>query len=85
MADEHALGQAGVLSLKRGNTGGDAWFRMSVPGTECPRIPKDFLEEERMAMGAAWFEQEYMCGFVDNGRDVVEAALDDGIVPLCFS
>ena len=43
-----------------------------------------------MAMGAAWFEQEYMCGFVDNGmsvfgRDVVEAALDGGIVPLYFS
>ncbi len=69
--------------------GGDAWFRMSVPGTECPRIPTDFLEEERMAMGAAWFEQEYMCGFVDNGmsvfgRDAVEAALDDGIEPLVF-
>jgi hypothetical protein len=70
--------------------GGEQWFRMSVPGTECPRIPKDFLEEERMAMGAAWFEQEYMCGFVDNGmsvfgRDVVEAALDEGIVPLEFA
>jgi hypothetical protein len=38
--------------------GDEQWFRMSVPGTECPRIPKDFLEEERMAMGAAWFEQE---------------------------
>jgi hypothetical protein len=24
--------------------GGDGWFRMSVPVTECPRIEKDFLE-----------------------------------------
>jgi len=66
------------------------WFRISLPGTDGPRIPRDFLEEERMAMGAAWFDQEYMCGFVDNGtsvfgRDVVEAALDDGVQPLVFN
>jgi hypothetical protein len=40
-------------------------------------------------MAPAWFEQEYMCGFVDNGMsvfgsDVVEAALDDGLEPLVF-
>lgn len=69
--------------------GGDEWFRMSVPATECPRIPKEFLEEERRAMGATWFDQEYCCGFVDNGtsvfaRDVVEAALDDSVEPLVF-
>ena len=69
--------------------GGQEWFRMSVPATECPRIPKDFLEEERKAMGTAWFEQEYMCGFVDNGmsmfgRDLVEAALDESLEPLVF-
>jgi len=69
--------------------GGDAWFRMSVPATECPRIEKDFLEEERRTMGPVWFEQEYLCGFVDNGtsvfgRDLVEAALDESIEPLRF-
>jgi len=69
--------------------GGDAWFRMSVPATKCPRIEKDFLEEERRTMGPVWFEQEYLCGFVDNGtsvfgRDLVEAALDESIEPLRF-
>jgi hypothetical protein len=69
--------------------GGEEWFRMSVPATECPRIGKDFLEGERKAMGPAWFEQEFMCGFVDNGMsifgsDVVEAALDDSLEPLVF-
>ena len=69
--------------------GGEEWFRMSVPATECPRIGKDFLEEERKAMGATWFEQEYLCGFVDNGtsmfgRDLVEAALDNSIEALRF-
>lgn len=69
--------------------GGEEWFRMSVPATECARIGKDYLEEERKAMGSAWFEQEYMCAFVDNGmslfgRDAVEAALDNSVEPLVF-
>jgi hypothetical protein len=70
--------------------GGEEWFRMSVPATECPRIAKDFLEGERRAMGTNLFEQEYMCSFVDNGtamfgRDLVEAALDDSLEPLSFA
>ena len=69
--------------------GGDEWFRMSVPATECPRISKAHLEEERRAMGAEWFEQEYMCGFTVNGaamfgREMVEAAIDDNVEPLVF-
>jgi len=69
--------------------GGEEWFRMRVPATECPRIGRDFLEEERRTLGAAWFEQEYLCGFVDNGasvfgRDAVEAALDESVEPLAF-
>jgi hypothetical protein len=40
-------------------------------------------------MGTAWFEQEYMCGFVETGmsvfgRDMVEAALDESVTPLVF-
>jgi len=62
--------------------GGDDWLRVSVPATECARIPKEFLEEERREMGGAWFRQEYGCEFADSGagvfdRDVVERALDD--------
>jgi hypothetical protein len=69
--------------------GGEEWFRMSIPATECARIPRDFLEQERKTMGATWFEQEYLCAFVDNGatmfgRDLVEAALDDSVEPLRF-
>jgi Terminase large subunit, T4likevirus-type, N-terminal len=59
------------------------WFRMTVPATECGRISGEFLEEERRAIGRQWFAQEYMAEFVDNGaavfgRDLVEAAVDDG-------
>jgi hypothetical protein len=67
--------------------GGDRWFRVRVPATECSRIPKGFLEEQRSTMGMQWFRQEYMCEFVDGtgavfGRDLVEAAVDDSIEPL---
>ena len=63
------------------------WKRVSVAATECPRIPAEFLEEERTEMGALWFQQEYLCEFVDNGTEVfgralVENALDDGLEPL---
>jgi hypothetical protein len=61
---------------------GPQWERISVPATECPRIGSAFLEEEKQAMGAEWFEQEYMCRFVDQGtewirRAVAEEALID--------
>jgi hypothetical protein len=67
--------------------GGPEWARVCVPATECPRIGKEFLEEERGALGPVWFRQEYLCEFVDNGnavfgRDLVERALDDDLEPL---
>ncbi len=69
--------------------GGPSWLRLSVPATECKRIGKDFLEEERGAIGPIWFRQEYLCEFVENGagvfrRDAIEAALDDTIEPMSF-
>jgi hypothetical protein len=67
--------------------GGPEWLRVSVKATECPRIAASFLEEERREMGTAWFQQEYMAEFVDNGsavfeRDVVERAIDPEVEPL---
>jgi hypothetical protein len=67
--------------------GGDAWKRVSVTGTECLRIKASFLEDERRAMGELWFQQEYLCEFVDGGgsvfgRDAVENAMDEDVAPL---
>jgi hypothetical protein len=67
--------------------GGPEWLRVSVKATECARIGASFLEEERRELGAAWFQQEYMAEFVDNGsavfgRDLVEAALDGDVEPI---
>ena len=83
-----------MLSTPAGKSGffyenwdqGGEWERTAVPATECPRISAKFLEEERKQMGDAWFRQEYLCEFVDNGqnmfrRDTVMRAFDD-IEPL---
>ncbi len=44
---------------------GNEWDRYEVPATMCPRIPADFLAEERRDMGEWWFSQEYLCQFLD--------------------
>jgi hypothetical protein len=67
--------------------GGEDWLRVRVPATECPRISKKFLEEQRSVIGDAWFRQEHLCEFVDGtvgvfDRDVVERAIDDDVEPL---
>jgi hypothetical protein len=56
--------------------------------TECPRIPKEFLEEERRRR-KGMFEQEYMTEFVADDvsvfdRDVVERAVDPKVKPLAL-
>ena len=63
------------------------WHRVKVEGAECERIGRAFLEEERSALGATWFAQEYQCCFTDNGAgmfgwDLLERALVDGVQPL---
>ncbi len=65
--------------------GGEEWVRVTVPATECERIPKEFLVEERRQLGDAWFRQEYMCEFIDDDRQVFDSellmgSLDDGEV-----
>ena len=43
----------------------EAWDRFEVPATACPRISSAFLAEEQRTLGEWWFEQEYMCRFLD--------------------
>jgi hypothetical protein len=67
--------------------GGTRWERFSVPATECPRISREFLEEERATTGEWWFRQEYLCDFVDVNegvfdRELIEAALSAELKPL---
>jgi hypothetical protein len=62
--------------------GEEDWVRVQVKASDCPRIPAEFLEEERRAMGERWFQQEYCCEFHDvtSGvfdADLVERAMSD--------
>jgi hypothetical protein len=43
------------------------WTRITVPASQCPRIPADFLDDER-ALGEEYFAQEYECQFIEDGR-----------------
>jgi hypothetical protein len=43
--------------------GDAAWERYRVPATDIPRISASFLGQERVALGDAWFRQEYDCDF----------------------
>jgi hypothetical protein len=69
--------------------GGDDWERVRVPAEECPRIRREFLEEERRTMGERWYRQEYECEFVDTvggifDREAVHRAITDEVEPLEF-
>ena len=69
--------------------GGPDWLRVRVPATECARIPREFLEEERATMGERWFRQEYLCEFEEAvsgvfNRDLVERAVTDEVAPLAL-
>ena len=53
-----------------------------APATECPRISKEFLAEERRTQPDNWFRQEYVCEFVQDfeglfDMELVDAAFED--------
>jgi Terminase large subunit, T4likevirus-type, N-terminal len=45
--------------------GADDWTRVRVNASECPRISKEFLDEEMRRLGPSVFSQEYDLEFVD--------------------
>src|SRR5262249_21297409 len=67
--------------------GAGDWERVKVTAAQCPRIPTDFLAEERLALGERWFRQEYECSFEDTIDAVysyadIHACLTDKVRPL---
>jgi hypothetical protein len=93
-----AVSGGGILLLstpfgKRGffhhewTEGGAEWHRTKVTARDCPRIPREWLEQERRSIGDWWFRQEYMCEFVETidqvfSYDDIQRALDDSVTPL---
>ncbi len=67
--------------------GGVEWDKVRVPADECPRIPREFLEEEKRTMGERWYRQEYQCSFEDSvsqvfDRELIEMAITPEVKPL---
>lgn len=66
------------------------WKKVQVPVTQCPRIPKEFLREEKLALGERRYSQEYLCEFVDVtdqafGEESVKKAFDRSVNALDFN
>jgi Terminase large subunit, T4likevirus-type, N-terminal len=85
-------GRLVALSTPFGNRGwwyeawmsAEPWQRFEVPATDCPRISPAFLAEEQRTLGSWWFEQEYLCRFLDAQtaaftRAEIEAILVDNL------
>jgi hypothetical protein len=67
--------------------GGADWHRTQVTAHACPRISPEWLEQERAAIGDWWFNQEYLCQFVETTDQVfsyedIQRALDPEVKPL---
>lgn len=67
--------------------GGEGWERYEVPASACPRIPTAFLEEERAALPARVYRQEYECSFEETedqvfGYEEIEGAMSSEVTPL---
>ncbi len=63
------------------------WERVRITAEECPRISREFLAEEREALGERWYAQEYLCDFTDLIGAVfshadIQRALSDDVLPL---
>jgi hypothetical protein len=56
---------------------------VKVTAEQCPRIGKDWLEEERRTIGEWRFRQEFQCEFVDSGESPFSGALIDAAVRPC--
>ncbi len=67
--------------------GGAVWERYRATAADCPRISPEFLAEERRALGAHWYGQEYMLEFRDAvdqvfRQDDIDAMFRDDVQPL---
>ncbi|NJL30004.1 MAG: hypothetical protein HC897_19980 [Thermoanaerobaculia bacterium] len=55
-----------------------------MTAAQCPRIAREFLQEERRTLGEWWFAQEYECKFLDAetqpfGREDIERAFEENV------
>jgi hypothetical protein len=66
---------------------GPGWHRAAVPASQCPRIPAEFLANERLRLGPRWYEQEFNLAFNDSidqlfSADVIAQVMQGEAAPL---
>jgi hypothetical protein len=64
-----------------------AWDRVMVKAADCPRISREFLQQELKDLGPAKFAQEYDLEFADSESaafmgELIERAFSDQVRPL---
>jgi len=69
------------------HNGGDGWTRVQVSAEDCPRITKEFLEEELKQLGVMRFSEEYQLAWLDPDEavwntEVIDAAFTEEVRPL---
>jgi hypothetical protein len=68
-------------------TEGVGWERYEVRASQCPRISSEFLQEERRALPARVYRQEYFNSFEETEDQLfsfedVQAAMSEDVTPL---
>lgn len=63
------------------------WHRVKVPASECPRITREFLDEELRELGASRFSEAYQLEFIDPDSaafpsEIIAAAFTSAVRPL---
>ena len=84
-----------LLSTPRGRRGhfhriwsdGASWEKYEVKADRCLRIPREFLEEEKIALGDAWYSQEYFCEFIAEAGGIfsledIRSAFSNSVKPF---
>jgi hypothetical protein len=83
-------GKRGVFFEEWTRESTEGWERYEVPARECPRIPEEFLEEERRALPPWIYRQEYECSFEETEdtvftHEMIERAVTGEVKPLFAS
>jgi phage FluMu gp28-like protein len=83
-------GKRGIYFEEWTSEAGRGWERYRVTAEECPRISKEFLEEERAALPPWVFRQEYECSFEETEdtvftHEMIERAVTGEVKPLFAS
>lgn len=65
----------------------DEFHKVKVTASQCPRISKEFLAQERRTLGEWWYKQEFECEFTESSDhlfswSLIERAFTEDFEPI---